>query len=346
MYVSETRYLFGVWSSPTPIGISRYCKTEIKGTGDERTSEAPATLPFPPAVGSPADDRLPKHDQDHIGNIYIVNVTVRSMLDNSQYDIGLGTYSLTGTAGTEIINRAIEAGYRHIDTARLYGNETEVGEAIEQSTVDGTDLFVATKIAHFEEADTSQAYIRDGISESRERLGVDSIDLLYHHWPRGSTDIDDVLPVFERFVDEGMIDRIGVSNYTIEDIEHARELIDVPLYANQVEMHPLLQQDELHEFCREQGMYVVAYAPLAQGRVFDVPQIRDIAEKHDTTPASVSLAWLRSRDGVVVIPRTSSVEHLIENRAARELELDDEDIARIESIDETHRCEDPDWMEW
>lgn len=268
------------------------------------------------------------------------------MFDDSQYSIGLGTYSLTGTAGTEIITDAIESGYRHIDTARLYGNETEVGKAIQNSSINYTDLCVATKIAHFEEESTSRTYIRNGVKESLKRLGANSIDLLYHHWPRGPSDIDDVLPVFQELLNKNIIDRIGVSNYTLEDIEHALELLDNPPYANQVEMHPLFQQNELYEFCRERGMYVVAYAPLAQGRVFDVPQIQDIAEKHDTTPASVSLAWLLSHDGVIVIPRTSSFEHLTENRTAHKLELDDEDIARIESIEETHRCEDPDWMEW
>lgn len=268
------------------------------------------------------------------------------MLEDPQYHIGLGTYSLTGNAGTEVIADAIEAGYRHLDTARLYGNETEVGDAIDKASVGHETLFVATKIAHFEEEDTSRGYVLDGVAESRERLGVDSIDLLYHHWPRRSADIDDVLPVFGELVDTDVVDRIGVSNYTIEDLERAHELLDESPYANQVEMHPLLQQDELLEFCRSRGIYVVAYAPLAQGKVFDVPALQDIAAKHDTTPACVSLAWLLSRDGVVVIPRTSSVEHLTENRAARELELDDDDIARIESISETHRCENPDWMEW
>jgi 2,5-diketo-D-gluconate reductase B len=137
-----------------------------------------------------------------------------------------------------------------------------------------------------------------------------------------------------------------VSNYRIEDIEHALDLIDVPLYANQVEMHPLLQQDELHERLRDQDMYAVAYAPIAQGKVFDVPELVDIADKHDTTAAVVSLAWLLAREGVIVIPRSSSEDHIRENLAARDLAFDHEDIERIESIDETHRCEDPDWMEW
>lgn len=268
------------------------------------------------------------------------------MFDSDPYRLGLGTYSLTGEEGTDAMIAAIEVGYRHLDTATLYGNEEEIGAAIERASVDRDELFVATKIAHNEEPGPTPEYVRTGVDESREKLGCDTIDLLYHHWPRGREDIETVLPVFEELVDEGIVERVAVSNYTIADVELARELVDVPLFANQIEMHPLLQQDDLYEYLREQDMYAVAYSPLAQGMVFDVPELRDIAAKHDTTPANVSLAWLRSRDGVVPIPRSSSEEHIRANFRARELSLDDEDRERIAAIDETLRCENPDWMEW
>ncbi len=268
------------------------------------------------------------------------------MLDKQAYRLGLGTYTLTGTDGTEAMATALDAGYRHVDTARLYGNESEVGDAIEAASVDRDDLFVATKVGHFEEPEKTPDYIKESVDESRKKLGENSIDLLYHHWPRNTDEIDTVLRVFEALHDAGSVERIGVSNYRIDDIERAIDLVEVPIYANQVEMHPLLQQEELCEVCREHDIYVVAYAPLAQGRVFDVPEIVDIADKHDTSPPVVSLAWLLSHDGVVAIPRSSSIDHIRENLAARDLELDDEDIERIDAIDETHRCEDPHWMEW
>lgn len=268
------------------------------------------------------------------------------MFDNQAYRLGLGTYTLTGDDGIETMGGALDAGYRHIDTARLYGNQSEVGNAIEAASVDREDLFVATKIAHFEEPEKTPNYIREGVEEGRQMLGGDSIDLLYHHWPRTVDEIDAVLPVFEELHESGDIDRIGVSNYRVEDVERATDLVNTPIYANQVEMHPLLPQEDLYEVCREHDIYVVAYAPLAQGKVFDVPEIVDVAEKHDTTPAAVSLAWLLSHESVVAIPRSSSLDHIEENLEARNLELDDEDIERIDGIDETHRCEDPDWMEW
>jgi 2,5-diketo-D-gluconate reductase B len=260
--------------------------------------------------------------------------------------LGLGTYTLTDADGVETIQTAIEHGYRHIDTARLYGNEEEVGEAIAAADVDREELFIATKIAHFEEENTSREYVEQGVDESRSKLGIDTIDLLYHHWPQQPADIDDVLPVFADLYDGGVVENVAVSNYRRRDLERAMELVDVPIYANQIEMHPLLQQGELYEFCREHDIRIVAYSPLAQGQVFDVPELVDIAEKHDTTPAVVSLAWLLSREGVAAIPRSSSPKHIEQNLAARDLDLDDGDIDRIESIDHTHRCEDPDFMDW
>lgn len=268
------------------------------------------------------------------------------MFDTQAYGLGLGTYTLTGNDGIETMADALDAGYRHVDTARLYGNQSEVGKAIEAASVDREDLLVGTKIGHFEEPEKTPDYIRDGVEEGRQKLGGDSVDLLYHHWPGTVEEIDTVLPVFEELHDSEVVDRIGVSNYRTEDIERATDLIDTPIYANQVEMHPLLPQEDLYEVCRERDIYLVAYAPLAQGKVFDVPEIADVAEKHDTTPAAVSLAWLLSHEGVAAIPRSSSLEHIEENLRARDLELDDEDVELIDSIDETHRCEDPDWMEW
>jgi 2,5-diketo-D-gluconate reductase B len=268
------------------------------------------------------------------------------MLQRAVNRLGLGTYTLTGEDGTKLITAAIEAGYRHIDTARLYGNEAEVGDAVEAASVAQEDIFVATKVAHFEEPEKTPDYVRTAVEESLDRLGVDSINLLYHHWPRSVEDLDTVLPVFQELYEEGVVDRIGVSNYRIEDVERAEELIDVPVTANQIEMHPLLQQDDLYEHCRERDITVVAYSPLAQGEVFDVPEIVDIAEKHDTTPALVSLAWLLSRDGVAAIPRSSSSDHIEENLDALGLKLDDEDLERIDALEETHRCEDPKWIEW
>ena len=267
------------------------------------------------------------------------------MLD-SQTTLGLGTYSLTGDSGTELIESAIDHGYRHLDTARLYGNEQEVGDAIESSGVDRDDVFLATKVAHFEEPEKTPAYVRRAVEESFERLGVDHIDLLYHHWPRGQDDIETVLPVLESFVEDGVVSNLGVSNYTLDDMRLARDLIDVPIAANQVEMHPLLQQDELRAFLADTETRLVAYSPLAQGAVFDVDAISTVADAHDVSEAVVSLAWLLSKDDVAVIPRTSNVDHMQDNFRARDLELASDEIELIDAVEESHRCENPEWMSW
>lgn len=260
--------------------------------------------------------------------------------------LGLGTYSLTGDDGVETVEAALDAGYRHLDTARLYENEREVGEAIATSDVDRDDLFVATKVAHFEEPERTPDYVRTAVEESLERLGLDRIDLLYHHWPRNRDDIKTVLPVIEEYAETDTVGNLGVSNYTLEDLSLARDIVDVPIAANQIEMHPLLQQTELREQLRDTETQLVAYSPLAQGEVLDENAIADVADKHGVSEAVVSLAWLLSKDGVAAIPRTSSEDHLRDNLRAQELELDPEDVERIDGIERTHRCEDPSWMAW
>ncbi|AHG01860.1 hypothetical protein HALLA_00785 (plasmid) [Halostagnicola larsenii XH-48] len=268
------------------------------------------------------------------------------MLEKSDYRLGFGTYSLTDEDGIDALVTAIESGYRHLDTARLYGNEAEVGEAIARANVDRDDLFVATKIAHFEEPEKTPDYIRNGVEESLSRLGIETIDLLYHHWPRGQDDIETVLPVFNELVNSGQVERVGVSNYTPSDLELADELLEPSPYAVQAEMHPFLPQEELRAAVRDRDAYFVAYSPIAQGEVFDTPEISSIADKHDVNEATVSLTWLLSKDDVVPIPRSKTPEHIRNNRKALELELDDEDIERIDNIDRRLRCEDPAWMEW
>lgn len=267
------------------------------------------------------------------------------MLPDDTGRIGFGTYQLVGEDGTAAVEAAIDVGYRHLDTAHLYGNEDEVGRAIDRSDVDREDLFVATKVAHFEEPSPTPDYVRETVAESFDLLGVDTIDLLYHHWPREQSDVETVLPVIEEFVDDGDVRHLGVSNYRIEDLELARDLLDVPIAANQVEMHPLLPQTELREYLDDAGIDVVAYSPIAQGAVFDVPAISDVAAASDATEAQVSLAWVLAK-GAIPIPRTSDADHARSNFDALDLELDDDAIARIDGVERTHRCEDPDWMEW
>jgi diketogulonate reductase-like aldo/keto reductase len=244
--------------------------------------------------------------------------------------LGLGTYQMTGREEcASAVETAIGTGYRHVDTAQAYGNETYVAEGIDRAGADREDCFVATKLS------TENLGYDDAVRTAREsadRLGVDTIDLLYVHWPLRTYDPEATLAALGDLVDDGVVDAIGLSNFTPALLTDAIDRLAAPLLAHQVECHPLFPQAELRELAVEHDHWLVAYSPLARGRVLDVPEVRAVAEKHDATPAQVSLAWLRSKDEVVAIPKAASHDHVRENYASLEVELDDEDVARIDAI--------------
>jgi 2,5-diketo-D-gluconate reductase B len=142
------------------------------------------------------------------------------MFDTPAYRLGFGTYSLCGCEGADIIETALEAGYRHVDTALMYENEAIVGDAIDRADVNRDEVFVATKIGHFTEPEKTPEYIREGVHDSLARLGIETIDLLYHHWPRRYGEIETVLPVFEDLYETGIVRNLGVSNYTVSWLDH------------------------------------------------------------------------------------------------------------------------------
>ncbi|MFB6308576.1 MAG: aldo/keto reductase [Haloarculaceae archaeon] len=251
--------------------------------------------------------------------------------------IGLGTWQNDEPEQcAESVRTALEMGYRHVDTAEYYGNEKAVGEGIAAADVPRGEITVATKV-HPHSTGLSRDAVIETARASRDRLGIDTIDLLYVHWPIGDYDAEETLGAFNALLEEGTIRHAGVSNFEPELIEEAMEILDSPPVANQVEMHPLLQQEHLVEHAQEHDYNLVAYSPLCRGDVFDVPEVVEVAEKHDASPAQVSLAWITGKDNVVAIPKSESEGHIRDNFAARELALDDEDIARIEGIDRRKR---------
>ncbi|WP_137285770.1 aldo/keto reductase [Halorussus salinisoli] len=264
-------------------------------------------------------------------------------------DLGLGTYRNDDwDQCTESVQTALEVGYRHVDTAEAYGNEEAVGESIAASSIPREDVFLATKVLHpkFTDDYATESIVQNGRA-CLERLGVDSVDLFYGvHWPGGEYDPAETFEACERLDEEGAFDHLGVCNMTPELIDEARDVSDVPISAVQVEMHPLLQQEELREYCERHGMDLVAYAPLGNGRMFEVPELQEIADKHGVSAARVSLAWLREK-GVSSIPKAASEDHIRDNWQSLELALDDEDVRKIDSIDREERQYDnpyaPDW---
>jgi 2,5-diketo-D-gluconate reductase B len=257
--------------------------------------------------------------------------------------LGIGTWQNTDPeACANAVATALEMGYRHVDTAQAYDNEASVGEGLARADVPREDVFLATKV-WIDELATEN--VRVSTEESLERLGVDSLDLLYIHWPAGEYDPVDTLAAFDELHDDGLIERVGISNFEPEQVDEAIEVADAPIFANQVECHPLLPQDELRAHCADTDVEVVAYSPLARGEVFDVPELGEVARKHGVSEAQVSLAWLREK-GVTAIPKATSEAHIRDNWGSRTLDLDDEDVSNIDGIDRTERRIDPGFAPW
>lgn len=262
---------------------------------------------------------------------------------------GLGTYLRITDPDDHpaVIADAIEMGYRHIDTAQKYGNEDIIGRGIELSSLPRDELFIATKI---EETNLGYEDVLRTTERSLDRLGLEAVDLLYIHWPAGSSRADryqpeETLPAFNELVDDGQVRHVGVANFTSELIEEAREYLDVPILALQVEMHPLLHQQELHRYALDNDMFLVAYCPMIRGRIGEVPEVVSIAEKYDATPGQVSLAWLMSKQDVVPIPASNGA-HLEENLHALAVELDSADLSRIDAIEREERVVDSEKGPW
>ncbi|ELY49798.1 aldo/keto reductase [Natronorubrum bangense JCM 10635] len=257
--------------------------------------------------------------------------------------LGLGTWQNEDPEQcAESVRTALETGYRHIDTAQIYENEAAVGEGIARADVDREEVFLATKIwiSNLEPDD-----VLETARESLDRLGVEYVDLLYVHWPARTYDPEATLEAFSQLYDEGLIENVGVSNFEPEQLEEAIESCDVPILANQVELHPMLPQQELRETCEQHDVELVAYSPLARGAVFDQPEIQEIADKHDASEAQISLAWLREA-GVTAIPKATGEAHIRDNWASLALELAQDDIDAIDAIEERSREVDPDFAPW
>ncbi|MFB6120240.1 MAG: aldo/keto reductase [Halobacteriaceae archaeon] len=260
--------------------------------------------------------------------------------------LGIGTWQNTDPdACANAVATALEMGYRHVDTAQAYHNEEYVGEGLARADVDREDIFVATKL-HPRTTGLGHDDVIEGAETSLDRLGLDHIDLLYVHWPTGDYDPEETLSAYDELVERGLIDHVGLSNFTPDLLDEAKDHLDAPVFAHQVEMHPLFQQDELHEYAREDDHWLVAYSPLARGEVFDVPEVQQVADKHGVSAAQVSLAWLLEKETVAAIPKATSEEHIRDNYAALNLELDEQDVRRLDAIQREERLVEIDGAPW
>lgn len=240
--------------------------------------------------------------------------------------LGLGTWQLTGSLCEKIVRKAIELGYRHIDTAEIYGNEGDVGRAIKG--FDRSDLFLVSKVwaSNLRWDDVIKA-----CEASLKLLGISYLDMYLIHWPNDRIPIEETMGAMEELVKKGMVRSIGISNYDIERSRKAIEASKEPISVNQVEFHPHLYQRDLLGFCKKNGIALTAYSPLARTKVLGDEVLKGIADGHGKTAAQVSLRWL-IQHGIVVIPKSSSVEHLRENMEIFDWNLSKNEMEDIDSI--------------
>jgi diketogulonate reductase-like aldo/keto reductase len=249
--------------------------------------------------------------------------------------LGLGTWQLEGEEAYDAVRAALEIGYRHVDTAQLYGNEAEVGRAMADSEVDRDEVFLTTKVWR---ANARPDDVVRSTEESLQRLRTDHVDLLLLHWPTDDSPLEATLAAMSRLVDEHRARYIGVSNFPSQPLERAAHL--APIVTDQVEHHPYLAVDAVRDVADEHDLFVTAYSPLARGEVLEDEVLREIGEAHGATPAQVTLAWLL-QTGASAIPRSRSPQRLAQNFAALDITLSDDEIARIDTLERGLRLIDP-----
>lgn len=255
---------------------------------------------------------------------------------------GFGTFRLEGDTLKQSIHAALEAGYRHIDTAQFYGNEKDVGEAIRDSSVPRSDIFLTTKV-WFDNLEP--ATLKASVNESLQKLGTDYVDLLLIHWPSPEDEVPmvDYLTALKEVKAEGKARHIGISNFTIAQVDEAVSILGKgEILTNQIEVHPYLQNRKLAEHCEQHGIQVTAFMPLAVGKVMDDPTLKKIADAHNVTPAQIALAWVKQRN-MITIPSSTKARNIHSNIAAFELVLSDSEMAEIANLDRKERIASPDF---
>ena len=263
--------------------------------------------------------------------------------------IAIGVFEVDPGETEETVADALAAGYRHVDTAAAYGNEEEVGAGIKRSGVDREEIWVTTKVWF---QDFAPDRLRASAERSLKKLGIEQVDLLLMHWPpQEDGQLEPALEELQRLRADGLIRELGVSNFPGYLLREALAISD-EIFADQVEYHPKLSQHELRELAAEHDLLLEAYAPLggSAGDMMSEPVLKEIAEAHDASPAQIALAWLAHQDRVVVLPRSTNPDRRRENLAAIEIDLSDEETARIDELSEQReRAFDPsfapDWRD-
>ncbi|WP_375481041.1 aldo/keto reductase [uncultured Jatrophihabitans sp.] len=256
--------------------------------------------------------------------------------------LGFGVFQIEPKDTAEAVSQALQIGYRHIDTAEMYGNEKEVGEAVASSGLDRSDLFITSKLNNgFHRPDDARRAFDQTLSD----LGLDYVDLFLIHWPlptRYDGDYVSTWQTLEEFYRDGRSRSIGVSNFNPHHLRRLHEETTVRPAVDQIEVHPFLAQDDVRAFCHEHEIAVEAWSPIAQGAVLDDPTITEIARRVGKSTAQVVLRWHIQR-GDIVFPKSVSPERMKENFEIFDFELEDVDMAMITGLDRHERTgPDPD----
>lgn len=244
--------------------------------------------------------------------------------------IGFGTYQLTGKEGIKSIEDALSLGYRHIDTAEIYHNEEEVGNAIMNSGIKRDQLFITTKVwpSDFKR-------LLAAVEESLKKLSVDFVDLLLLHWPSDDESNKTGIKYLNDALHKGFTRAIGVSNFNLKQLGYA--LSQAPVICNQVEYHPFLSQQKMLEFLESHGMFLTAYSPLALGKIAKDETLKTIARKYGRTAGQITLRWLVQQGDIAVIPKAASHERRKENLNIFDFTLAEEDMNTISALSGSFR---------
>lgn len=243
--------------------------------------------------------------------------------------VGLGTYEMRGTACQRAVEAALDMGYRHIDTAEIYRNEREIGQAIEASPVDRDELFLVSKVwsNHFRKDQVVQA-----CEDSLRRLGTDYLDLYLIHWPSDTVPVEETLAGMDELAETSKTRHIGVSNYSVRQLEQAQQVAQHSIFCDQVKYHVRNRQDDLVSYCQSEDILLTAYSPLEKARLQGQSTLEEIGSKYGKTGTQIALRWLIEQAKVVTIPKASSETHQRENLEIFDFELTEEDREAIDSI--------------
>jgi diketogulonate reductase-like aldo/keto reductase len=251
--------------------------------------------------------------------------------------LGLGTSGLRGDRCTEVVKKALKLGYRHLDTADMYGNHQAIAKAINESDVERDQLFITSKI---QSEDLEAEQLKKTADRLLAELDIKYFDLLLIHWPSPEVPIEESLKAMKELKEEGKAINIGVSNFTIPLLKEALKFYPDLITVNQVEFHPTLYQKDLLDFTFKNDIILTAYSPLAQGEVFKNSVLKSLGEKYDKTPAQLALRWLIEKN-IVVIPKASSEAHLKNNLAIFDWDFPIDAAREMELLDQNNRLINP-----